>query len=101
VPGVLKNALDWVVGSGETVDKPFALLNASPRSTYAQAALTEILKTMAARVVAEACVAVPVAGKNLDEAAIVAHSEIAPALRAALEAFARAISAPSDSAARC
>lgn len=25
VPGVLKNALDWLVGSGETVNKPFAL----------------------------------------------------------------------------
>src|SRR5438105_3467377 len=35
VPGVMKNALDWVVGSGEFVDKPVALLNASPRSTYA------------------------------------------------------------------
>jgi hypothetical protein len=30
VPGVLKNALDWVVGSGELVDKPVALINASP-----------------------------------------------------------------------
>jgi chromate reductase len=28
VPGVLKNALDWVVGSGELVDKPIALINA-------------------------------------------------------------------------
>ena len=28
---VLKNALDWVVGSGELVGKPVALINASPR----------------------------------------------------------------------
>src|SRR4030095_5850690 len=35
VPGVLKNALDWVVGSGELVDKPVALLNASARGTSA------------------------------------------------------------------
>ena len=33
VSGVLKNALDWVVGSGELVDKPVALLNASSRAT--------------------------------------------------------------------
>src|SRR5436853_1978310 len=34
VPGVLKNALDWLVGStqGEIVDKPVALVNASPRA---------------------------------------------------------------------
>src|SRR5689334_14942965 len=35
VPGVMKNALDWVVSSGELVDKPVALINASPRSTFA------------------------------------------------------------------
>ena len=33
VPGVLKNALDWVVGSGELIDKPIALVNASARAT--------------------------------------------------------------------
>jgi chromate reductase, NAD(P)H dehydrogenase (quinone) len=33
VPGVLKNALDWVVGSGEFMKKPVTLLNASPRDT--------------------------------------------------------------------
>jgi NAD(P)H-dependent FMN reductase len=51
VPGVLKNALDWVVGSGELVDKPVALFNASARGTYAQASLTETLTVMSARVV--------------------------------------------------
>ena len=34
---VTKNALDWVVGSGELIAKPLALINASPRSTHAQA----------------------------------------------------------------
>ena len=29
-PGALKNALDWVVGSGELVDKPVALITAGP-----------------------------------------------------------------------
>ena len=61
VPGVLKNALDWVVGSGELVYKPVALLNASPRSTHAQASLTETLTVMTAALVPEASVAVPLA----------------------------------------
>lgn len=30
ISGVLKNALDWVVGSGELIDKPIAVWNASP-----------------------------------------------------------------------
>ena len=33
IPGVLKNALDWVVSSGELYDKPVALFGASSRST--------------------------------------------------------------------
>lgn len=46
VSGVLKNALDWLVGGEEFVGKPIALLNASPRSTHAQACLTEIVTVM-------------------------------------------------------
>jgi len=51
VPGALKNALNWIVGSGELVDKPIGLLNPSPRSTYAQASLKETLTVMSARLV--------------------------------------------------
>lgn len=71
VPGVLKNALDWVVASGELVDKPVALLHASPRSTFARAALTEILTVMSARLVADASVTIPLIGKTPDEAAAI------------------------------
>lgn len=42
VPGMLKNALDWLVGSGELAGKPVALLNASPRSTYGQAVIADL-----------------------------------------------------------
>jgi len=56
VPGVLKNMLDWLVSTGELVDKPVALLNASPVGCgYAQAALLETLRTMNWNVVEEAC----------------------------------------------
>src|SRR5215211_1037478 len=48
VPGVLKNALDWLVSSLEFPGKPVALLNISPRSTFAQASLAETLRTMSA-----------------------------------------------------
>ncbi len=91
VTGVIKNALDWVVGGEEFVNKPVALLNASPRATHAQASLTETITVMSARIVAEASITVPLLGKNLDAAGIVSHSEIASALRAAIVAFARAI----------
>src|SRR5690349_20059507 len=66
VPGVLKNALDWVVGSGELVDKPIALLNASSRATRAWSSLVETLSVMSARVIREASVTVPLNGSRLD-----------------------------------
>ncbi len=58
LPGVLKNALDWLVGSGELYGKPVTLFNASSRGTYAQAQLKEVLTTMGARYVSEAEVTV-------------------------------------------
>ena len=93
IAGAMKNALDWLVGGEEFVDKPVALLNASQRATHAQAALTETVATMAARIVAEASVTVPLLGKQLDAAGIAAHPEISSVLRAALAAYARAIEA--------
>jgi NAD(P)H-dependent FMN reductase len=55
VPGTLKNALDWVVRSGELVGKPVGLWNLSARAMHAHASLVETLQTMSALVLAEAC----------------------------------------------
>jgi NAD(P)H-dependent FMN reductase len=91
ITGVLKNALDWVVGSEAFVNKPVMLLNASPRATQAEAALREVLRVMSACMVEEACIAVQLLGSGLDEDGIVAHADITPALRAALGVFQREI----------
>ena len=93
VPGVLKNALDWVVGSGEFVGKPVALINARPNSTFAQASLTETLLVMMAQIVAEASVTIPLPSNRVDEASLVSDVKITDALRAALAAFIRALAA--------
>jgi NAD(P)H-dependent FMN reductase len=91
IPGAMKNALDWVVGSGELVDKPIALINPSPRSTYAQAAIMEVLWTMSGKLVEEAFVTVQMMGRTLPEDGIAADPGIAPALRKSLAAMAAAI----------
>jgi len=96
VPGVLKNALDWVVASGELYNKPVALFSASPRAGYAQASLVETLTAMSARVVPQACIVVPLLGKNLREDEIAAEPDLSRAVRSALKAFARATSIHSD-----
>jgi chromate reductase len=91
VPGALKNALDWVVGTGELVDKPVALLNASARATIAQASLTDTLVTMSARLVTEASGIFPLTGRKLDAPGIAADPGLAESLRASLTALARAV----------
>jgi chromate reductase len=84
VPGVLKNALDWIVGSGELVGKPVALVNASPRSAHAYESLIETITVMSARLVKDACVTLPIWDKTGDASAIASHSSISALLRDAL-----------------
>ena len=87
VPGALKNALDWVVGSGELVNKPIALLNPSPHSEYAHPQLAEILRTMNANVVPDACVTIGIPRRGAEPSALVAQRLVAEPLRAALAAL--------------
>lgn len=71
VSGVIKNALDWMVGNESFVGKPVALLNAAPRATHAFRALRETITMMSAKVVDAACItlAQPITGMNEDEIA--------------------------------
>ncbi len=93
VPGTLKNALDWLVGSFEFPDKLVALINVSPRTTHALASLTTTLETMSARIVAEASVTLPLLGTTLGVDEIVANAELAEPLRKAIATFVDAIGA--------
>lgn len=87
VPGVLKNALDWLVSAPEMVSKPIGLLNISPRSTHAYASLAETLRTMSTVLVAGASLELPLAGTRADAAAIAADPEFSKKLRASLGAL--------------
>jgi chromate reductase, NAD(P)H dehydrogenase (quinone) len=88
VPGVLKNALDWVVGSGELVDKPVALINTSARATHAWESLAETLSVMSAQVVLDASITVPLGGRTLTAEGIVGDAAFATALRSAMTVLA-------------
>ncbi|TKK69953.1 NAD(P)H-dependent oxidoreductase [Ilyomonas limi] len=48
MPGVLKNALDWLVGSGELNGKPVAAVSASPLATGGSKALFSLENTLTA-----------------------------------------------------
>ena len=91
VPGALKNMLDWLVSTGELVDKPVALLNAAPvGGSYAQASLLETLRTMNWNVVVEASRTEPfmrrkIAGELTDEASLANLASAIAALVRAVE----------------
>ena len=91
VTGVMKNALDWMVGCEAFVYKPVALLNAAPRALHAQAALRETITVMSACIVEEASITVPILGSNLSEDEIVLHPDISASLLAALVALRAAV----------
>jgi chromate reductase len=90
VPGVLKNALDWLVGSGELIDKPIALINASSRARHARESLAETVTTMSGHVIADASITVPLEGRTLDANGIVGDADLSAALRAAIGSLASA-----------
>lgn len=93
IPGALKNALDWLVGSVEFPGKPVALLNTSPWSVHAPAQLAEVLTTMNARLVPDASATVALLGRPLDGAAIAADPALAATVRVAVTNLARAAGA--------
>jgi len=91
VSGVLKNALDWSVGSGELMDKPIALINASRRATLAHASLRETLTTMSGRVIEESSITIPVEGSTGDADSIARDACLSGLLTTSLDALAQAV----------
>ena len=85
VPGVLKNALDWVVGSGELVGKLVVLLNTSLLSHHAHDSLTEILTVMDARVLPVP--ALPLKRRSIMVSTLLEDSELTSDLNEALQAL--------------
>jgi chromate reductase len=91
IPGSLKNALDWLVGSTDFAGKPVVIINTAPRAVHADAQLREVLVTMAARLVGEKSFALPLSGKQINAAGIADDPETALALRYAMGALADAV----------
>jgi chromate reductase len=91
VAGSLKNALDWLVAGFEFPGKPVAVINASERATHADAQLRLTLTTMSARVVEEASITLPLLGRNLDAAGILADGALSARLRAALRRLVQSV----------
>jgi NAD(P)H-dependent FMN reductase len=59
VPGALKNAIDWTVGSGELVNKPLALITAASSGDKAHAAWLQIFSALSAYIPANGALLIP------------------------------------------
>jgi NAD(P)H-dependent FMN reductase len=94
VPGVLKNALDWLVASETFAGKKVVLINTSPRAYHAQANLREILATMSANFLAAAFINLPLTGAAVTADEIVADPTCARRLGQVLDALAAAAEEP-------
>lgn len=102
MPGVLKNALDWLVSGPDLIGKPVAVLSASPLpvgAPHAQAQLRETLRTMSARVIPEACLEIGFVGRKVDTAtATITDPATREHVRAALAALRTATTATGQAA---
>jgi len=81
IPGAFKNALDWVVGSGELVDKRIGLLCPSAASQFAHPQIVEVLTTMSAVVVPRVTVVIDLPRRGLDADRLAKDPAVAAVLR--------------------
>ncbi len=96
IPGALKNALDWVVASGELVLKPVAVMSVSTTElggARAHHALVMVLHAMNARVVVECSLNIAHAKRKFDPSGMLLDVDAQHALQASMAAFSRMISA--------
>jgi len=93
IPGSLKNALDWLVFSGELWRKPVAALSASPSARggeQAHAALVLTLSALEAQVVEAASLQIPFVTTKLNAEKEVSDPATLAALAASLMALVEA-----------
>ncbi|WP_189008886.1 NADPH-dependent FMN reductase [Deinococcus roseus] len=94
LPGSFKNALDWLVGSGDMADKPVAAVAASPYPTSAEHAHTSLMLTLGmleARVPAENQLKIGLLSKKLNAQAEITDPELNTELQRVLSALQQTI----------
>ena len=87
VPGVLKNALDWTVSSGELVNKPVAVITAATSGDKAHASLLLTLTALSAHVLDECTLLIPFIRSKIDTEGNVKDSETIEAINHIMDTF--------------
>jgi len=84
VPGSLKNALDWTVGSGELVNKPLALITASTGGEKAHAAFLQIFTALSANIPEGGSLLIPFVRAKLNAAGEISDAPTLEAVKSVL-----------------
>ncbi len=84
VPGVLKNALDWLVSFEGFINKPVVVINARPGATHADASLRETLSVMNAKLLGPASTVLPLTSNTPDADALLRNDAVRAQLVAVL-----------------
>jgi len=84
VPGVLKNLLDWTVGTGEFVGKPVAVVTAATGGEHAHASILLTLKALSAKIAEEGTAIISHVRSKLDEKGSVKDSQTIDTLKSVL-----------------
>ncbi|MEJ0098793.1 MAG: NAD(P)H-dependent oxidoreductase [Pseudomonadota bacterium] len=87
ISGPLKNALDWLVAHEPFYARPVAVVNTSPRAHHAYDSLLEVLRTMAASLIEDACVSIPLLGHVKSEDSMLGDNAICATARQILDAM--------------
>ena len=98
LPGSFKNALDWMVGCEKFPGKPVALFQATSRHEFVPALLRDVLKTMSADIIENACLALPIATNRLDTGLIAGTPAYAGLIKTHLAALQTSLEPKQDPA---
>ncbi|MGJ4786831.1 NAD(P)H-dependent oxidoreductase [Leptospira koniambonensis] len=88
IPGVLKNALDWIVSSAELYGKPVGLINASPGyggASKAQEALIQLLNVLTVKINDGCVLSISGVNKKIDSEGYITDAQTEEELRNCLQ----------------
>lgn len=87
IPGSLKNAFDWTVGSGELVNKPLALITAATGGEKAHAAWLQIFTALSANIPEKAALLISYVRSKLNAAGDISDAATLEAVKALIDAL--------------
>jgi chromate reductase, NAD(P)H dehydrogenase (quinone) len=91
IPGALKNAMDWTVGSGELVNKPLALITAATGGDKAHAAWLHIFTALSANIPDCGSLLIPFVRSKLNEKGELSDAATRAAIQSVLLALINSI----------